>query len=133
MTHEILYETRHGVKGVDIGGVGIALKSYGNFFERYGGKSEVMKLKPNDREELFLRWKHGCKKKDDNEAVEDTDQYCLAMIRRCGIESIKNEGERHFWELEFKFDEKCQNIKKELGLMAIQPINPTIHRVDWDD
>ena len=76
---------------------------------------DIMKLSPQDREKVFLRWKHGSKDHETNLGVELTDKYLLSRITDEDIEKM-GEYDKWFWTMERKWWDKCRQIKEEIGL-----------------
>lgn len=88
-----------------------------SFWDYAGNRQELMRLSPQDREKVFLRWKHGSKDHEANLSVELTDRYLLSRITDENLEKM-NEYDKWFWTSERKWDYKCTKIKEEIGLVA---------------
>jgi len=88
-----------------------------SFWDYAGSKQDLMRLSPQDREKVFLRWKHGSKDHEANLAVELTDRYLLSRITDENVEKM-NEYDKWFWTTERKWDSHCMKIKEEIGIIA---------------
>ena len=100
------------------------------FWDYVGRREDFLKLPKSDKEKIFLRWKHGGQNHDTNYEGEMTDKYLLERLTYKDIDAMA-EDKKTYWKMEKDFYEKCQNIKREIGLIAPVTIDPA--GVAWND
>ncbi len=72
-------------------------------------KDDVLKLRLNDREKLFLVWKWGYSDDNANAGLESSRRDIMMSIRR--------DTDDFYYQEMIKFEDYCFEIKKELGLV----------------
>lgn len=102
-------------------------------------KSEFLRLSRNEKEKVYLRWRYGLLNSEVNKDLEQTDNFMAGRMKEYGIDSLE-EGEKEFWKIKLAFHEKCQDLKKEIGLGWTAPSSPArslvekvVQKIDWND
>jgi hypothetical protein len=100
------------------------------FWEYVGNKEEFMKLHRSEKEEVYLKWRYGSNGRE----MESSDNFFVHKIKTFGMEGLP-EGVKDFWENEVKFHEKCQVLKKEIGLFTNVPTTSrkVTGEIDWHE
>lgn len=78
-------------------------------------KLELLKLKPERREEFFMKWKHGMSDMNTNWEFEYTLRAFLRSFKDTPLDAI----DPHFRtavKIRREFDSYCDSIKHQLGL-----------------
>ena len=83
---------------------------------KYGGWDNFMKLKFQDKNKIFLKWKHGFTSHETNIALEVTGRYFYNMHKNTNIEEIKNEGVKFYIKQKIWYEDYCFEVKRDIGL-----------------
>ena len=104
---------------VEIGGITCTVRKMPPFFDwirkKYGSLEEFKKLKPNQKDKIFLRWKWGSENDNANESAEATRKMLLKTIKDA-LPDKMTEFSRWYWDKQREWEERCSGIKDTIGL-----------------
>ena len=111
------------------------LKRRKNFKDYIGDINNFVKLGKQEKEQIFLEWKHGLKSPHINKEIEITDQMLISKIIEHGVENLKG-WEKDYWMAIINDDKKCTEIKRSIGLTSkSDKVSEIINYVNmgWDE
>ena len=79
----------------------------------FGSFSDFMGLKTKDKEKIFYKWKHRSIDEQGNLSQEANMQDTIHLLKKG---TFADEGINWYRDNLIKFDEKCFEIKKRIGL-----------------
>ena len=107
----------------EIGKVAITISKVVRFknwiAQTYGSWDAFLKLRPVDKEKVFLRWKFGFENDVSNQALEESEKHTIFMLKEMDIENKFEKGIAYFLQMKMQFERNCFEIKKEIGLVEI--------------
>ena len=97
----------------------VTILKFSAWFERQTGKkihSAIKNMSIKDKEETFLKWKHGLENHNANAELENTERLLLAQILRPDRVHSFEPNANAYYTKKIKFNLQCEEHRRILGL-----------------
>lgn len=122
--------TERTIEHTEVNGVGFSLIPIIPFEEwiqiRYGSWDKFNALSKKDKGKIFLRWKWGFDKEQNNEELELSEKQTLYLFKDSNLTDLSEPVKFHI-EYKRSFDRICYETKKRIGL--IFKSNPLVDKL----
>ena len=102
-------------------------KDFEHYLNLKNLRSDFLKLDPNGREKILMKYKWGGSVHDHNMEAEGTRRYLVSQCRNQGVQNMKGD-EKTYWEGVLKTEDYFLELKKLYGMIPQEKKN---YNVDW--